>query len=211
MNPRSPSHSYPLQASGDGHVDEELLRRMAAGDEQALGILHDRWSSRIYSLAFAILRDASEAEDVTEETFWQSWRQANRFEDARGSASSWLLMIARSRSLDRLRARRRRPEETLEETEQESQTFIATSPTPDEQAELSERSTRVRAALQQLPTEQREALELAYFGGLSQSEIAERTRLPLGTVKTRMRLALGKLRESLSELRDDVVPKEVRV
>lgn len=173
---------------------------MRDGDERALGVLYDRWSPRVYALAMALLRDSSEAEDVTEETFWQAWRQAARFDGARGSASSWLLTIARSRALDRLRARRRRPEDPLEDHVADA--MISATTAADDTMVLGERGHAVRTALQLLPAEQREALGLAYFGGLSQTEIAERTGQPLGTVKTRMRLGLAKLRDALAVLRE---------
>lgn len=173
---------------------------MRDGDERALGVLYDRWSPRVYALAMALLRDSSEAEDVTEETFWQAWRQAARFDGARGSASSWLLTIARSRALDRLRARRRRPEDPLEDHVADAMTSATAA--ADDTLVLGERGLAVRTALQSLPAEQREALGLAYFGGLSQTEIAERTGQPLGTVKTRMRLGLAKLRDALGAWRE---------
>jgi RNA polymerase sigma-70 factor, ECF subfamily len=131
------------------------------------------------------------------------------FDTERGSVQTWLLTIARSRSLDRLRASRRRREESIDETPAvearatQDTTFIDTRSDPSLAAEHAERNTLVRAALAELPVEQREALELGYFGGLSQSEIAERTGQPLGTVKTRMRLAMLKLKDRLSLLRED--------
>ena len=176
---------------------------MAAGDEAALGALYDRSHDLLYSLILRVVGDAEDAEEVLEETFWQAWRQAARYEEGRGSVGGWLATIARSRALDRLRARRRVREERWEELpEPDADAGAADVSDPLENAEAAETRTIVRAALLKLPAEQREALELAYFGGLSQSEISERTGQPLGTVKTRMRLAMQKLKEGLSVLRE---------
>lgn len=186
-----------VAASGDSDV--VLLDRMRAGDEGALAALYDRWSDRIHALAVHLLRDARDAEDIVEETFWQAWRGAARFDAARGSVGAWLLTICRSRALDRLRARRRRPEATsLDDAPP------AVDPAGDPMTSMVSKETGriVRAALAELPAEQRQALELAYFKGLSQSEIAEQTGQPLGTIKTRVRLAMVKLREKLVLLRE---------
>lgn len=196
--------------------DVELVLRMQSGDERALGAFYDRWYPAVSALAARMLKSADDVEDVVEETFWQAWRQASRFAAERGSVATWLLTIARSRALDRLRATRRLREETLEDSRGEvrggeassAAATIAAPNDPSRDVEQHERATLVRAALSELPNEQREALELGYFGGLSQSEIAERTGQPLGTVKTRMRLAMMKLRDRLSVLRDDAPAAE---
>ena len=212
------SDSTPMStaASGAGSpartpaADVELVLKMQSGDERALGAFYDRWYPAVSALVARMLKSADDVEDVVEETFWQAWRQASRFAAERGSVATWLLTIARSRALDRLRATRRLREETLEETRGDAQTgetgaaaVVAAPNDPSRDVEQNERRTLVLAALQELPREQREALELGYFGGLSQSEIAERTGQPLGTIKTRMRLAMLKLRERLAVLRDD--------
>jgi RNA polymerase sigma-70 factor (ECF subfamily) len=214
MNPSPSSETYDPQVriASDPEApraggDAELVRRMAAGDEAALGVLYDRWVRLVHSLALHLLRDAREAEEVVEETFWQAWRQADRYDGARGAVSTWLTTIARSRSYDRMRAGRRAREEPwsdLAATDLE-QLLPDESAGGDPQvaAEEAERRSRVRGALAELPPEQREVLELAYFGGLSQTEIAERTKQPLGTVKTRVRLALEKLRGRLAALREE--------
>jgi len=173
--------------------DDGLVQRMAAGDERALGALYDRWVDVVHAVVARVLHSADDIDDVVEETFWQAWHQADRFDPARGSVQTWLLTIARSRSLDRIRTLRRRREEPLERDDGQVIERVATSD-PALDAEASERRRIVRSALASLPPEQREALELGYYGGLSQSEIAERTGQPLGTVKTRMRLGMGKLR-----------------
>ncbi len=212
MNPPPSSASYESGERATRAVrapnperDLELLRRMAGGDESALGELYDQWVTLVHSVAMHLLRDAREAEEVVEEAFWQAWRQAERYDASRGSVSTWLTTIVRSRALDRLRARRRVREEPLSQLEMsdaEQRSPDATDPLTG--AELAERRVLVRAALVSLPAEQRQVLELAYFGGLSQSEIAERVGLPLGTVKTRARLALEKLRDRLRVLQDEV-------
>ena len=206
MNPRSDPPSYSSQEAAS---DAALVARMAAGDEQALGALYDRFVTGVHTLVFHLLGDADEAEDAVEETFWQAWRQAARYEAARGAVSTWLSTIARSRALDRQRARRRRAEGPLESVDPASSAVPVSSepasPTadPHRDAEASERARDVAVAITRLPAEQREVIELAYFGGLSHSEIAARTSLPLGTVKTRARLALEKLRTPLAPHRED--------
>lgn len=181
-------------------MDGSIVQRMAGGDESALGALYDRWADAVNALALRIVRDPGEAEEVVESVFWQAWQQASRWSAERGSPGSWLLAIARSRSLDRLRSLRRR----RDEQPADASVFDAVPAVGDPCAELeaAERATRVTAALGTLPDEQREVLELAYFEGLSQTEIAERLSLPLGTVKTRARLALRKLRDRLDALRE---------
>ena len=181
--------------------DAALVARMRTGDERALGELYDRWEDAVRVCALSIVDEAAEAEDVVEDVFWQAWRQRGRFDAERGSVSTWLLTIARSRALDRVRARRRSRETSgLEELELSGVEASLAQNDPLVDAERGERSRMVRRALQDLPAEQRESLELAYFEGLSQTEIAARTGNPLGTVKTRMRLAMQKLRESLATL-----------
>jgi RNA polymerase sigma-70 factor, ECF subfamily len=193
--------------AGSG-ADAELVRRMRSKDERALGTFYDRWFPVVHGVVSRMLESPDDVEDVVEEAFWQAWRQAERFETGRGSVQTWLLTIARSRALDRLRARRRLREDPLvDAVAGEADTSAPTPAAPSDplaDAEHAERSQIVRAALADLPTEQREALELGYFGGLSQSEIAEQTGLPLGTIKTRMRLALQKLRERLLPMREAV-------
>jgi RNA polymerase sigma-70 factor (ECF subfamily) len=183
--------------------DVALLRRMAEGDEQALAALFDRWQALVHAVVLRIVRQKDDVEDVVEEAFWQAWRQADRYEAARGSVQTWLLTIARSRALDRVRSMKRLREEPLEGDGGDLLSQMASDSDVAMDAESAERRTIVLAAIAELPAEQREALELGYFGGLSQSEIAERTGQPLGTIKTRMRLAMQKLRGRLQVLRED--------
>ena len=171
---------------------------MRAGDEGALAALYERWCDRVHSLAVHLLRDARDAEDIVEETFWQAWRGATRYDTARGSVGTWLLTICRSRALDRLRSRRRRPEDTTLDDVPET---IAPGADAAEEMVAAETGRIVRSAMAELPAEQRQVIELAYFRGLSQSEIAEKTGQPLGTIKTRVRLAMSKLRERLAPMK----------
>lgn len=182
-----------------------LLRRMADGDEQALGLLYDRLAPMVTSLAGAILADPDDVEEVVEETFWQAWRNAAQYAEARGAVSTWIGVIARSRALDRLRRRRRVREESWEELPASAVGSESTPspPSPLQYAAAAERRDQLAAALRELPPEQRQALELAYFHGMSQSEISAHTAQPLGTIKTRVRLAMRKLRERLSPLHDE--------
>ena len=174
---------------------------MKAGETQALAQFYERWSRPVHALVMQLLRDPDDADDVVEDTFYQAWRQASRYEPNRGAVSTWIVTIARSRALDRLRSRRRLREEPLTPVTVIDELADGSYPDPAAGAEEAERRERVAEALKELPPEQREVLELAYFGGLSQTEIAERTGQPLGPVKTRTRLAGPKLRERLAALR----------
>lgn len=196
MNPSERLPSYST-VNGSNAEDAALIRRMVDADETALGALYDRWVRSLYSLVLHLLRDPDEAEDVVEETFWQAWRKADSYEPSKGAVSTWLLTIGRRKALDRLRARKRNREDTVGGDNTFSD-LPSQSPDPASEAEGSELRENIRAALRELPLEQREVLELGYFSGLSQSEIAEATGQPLGTIKTRMRLAMQKLREPLS-------------
>jgi RNA polymerase sigma-70 factor (ECF subfamily) len=176
-------------------ADRAAVIRMARGDGSAVAELYDRHSRAIYSLALRMLTDSAEAEDVVQDVFTQAWRQASRYDAARAPVVGWLLVIARARALDRLRARKSRiPVTALDPaTTDPADRGLAL----DQQAISNEDAVRVRTALATLPAVQREAIELAYFKGLSQSDIAEQLSQPLGTVKTRMRAGLLKLRDVL--------------
>lgn len=195
-------------------TDAALVARMAAGDEQALGALYDRYATTVHTIAYYLLGQADEAEDAVEETFWQAWREASRYDASRGAVSTWLSTIGRSRSLDRKRAMRRRAEDPIDSTDSaapptpdaaDRADSMAPAASPQQNSEAAERARDIASALAKLPAEQREVIELAYFGGLSQSEIATRTSLPLGTVKTRARLALEKLRAPLAMHRESTL------
>jgi RNA polymerase sigma-70 factor, ECF subfamily len=186
--------------------DAGLLLRMADGDETAFSALYDRWADRVHTVAIWILKDPDEAEDVVEETFWQVWRTAARYDVTRSACATWIMLIARSRALDRLRAQRRRAEWTSAPSTAGALLELSTSAETDatSHGESVEQATLLAAAIGALPPEQQEALKLAYFTGLSHSEIATQTAQPLGTVKTRIRLAMNKLRQHLGFLRDEV-------
>lgn len=176
---------------------------MASGDERALGTLYDRWHALVHGAIVRILSQPDDVDDVVEEVFWQAWRQAGRYEASRAAVQTWLLTIARSRALDRARALARRREDPLDDTHM-ADVELSAQGDPAVDAEASNRRAIVLAALSVLPPEQREAIELGYFEGLSQTEIAERTGHPLGTVKTRTRLAMQKLRDRLRRSREDL-------
>ena len=164
---------------------DTLLHRLAAGDRRSLGEVYDRYAALVNGLVLRILRDRSDAEDVVQEVFVQVWKQAARFDPARGSLTAWICTIARTRALDRLRHRTSRREQT-------SDTALEASEAP-----RTEEALAVRKALEALSAEQRRALELAYYEGLTQTEIAARLGEPLGTIKTRIRTGLMRLRDLL--------------
>jgi RNA polymerase sigma-70 factor (ECF subfamily) len=182
--------------AGSAAADHAALERMARGDHEALAELYDRHGRLIFSLALRILRDQSDAEDIVQDVFSQAWRQAARYESSRGNAVAWLLNLTRSRAIDRLRGRRARPDTTAGDP--------ATLDLPDrsrpldQQIALSHEAARIRAAVDELSVLQRVAIELAFYEGLTHVEIADRLELPLGTVKTRIRQGLLKLRERLA-------------
>jgi RNA polymerase sigma-70 factor, ECF subfamily len=180
--------------------DSELIARAAAGDERAIGPLYDRYGGVLYAVAYRIVGQRADAEEVVLDAFAQAWRDAARFEAGRGSVAGWLTTIARSRALDLVRARSRRERITASaaaDRPEHSPAMGEVRSDPTGALDHAERSRQVRQALDSLSPPQRQAIELAYFEGLSQSEIAERLEEPLGTVKTRVRLGMQKLRESL--------------
>jgi RNA polymerase sigma-70 factor (ECF subfamily) len=187
--------------SSSGEADRKLLARVAGGDEAALGELYDRCASTLFSVAYRVSGERADAEEIVLESFAQAWREAAKFRQERGSVIAWLTMICRSRALDLVRARRRRQrfadQAGFGSSEVREAPGMGQSNSADQEIEQSERSRVVAQALGELPDPQRQALELAYFEGLSQSEIAERLGEPLGTVKTRVRAAMQKLRDAL--------------
>ena len=188
------SHLPVTALGGTADADPRLVGRLASGDLDAAGELYERHAGKVLALARRILRDDGDAEDVVQEVFSQAWRTATRYEAGRGTVAGWLLMITRTRAIDRLRARQSRPDTT-------GGVLLDRMPGPNSAPTdaliASEQYARIRQGLGELPVEQRTALELAYFEGLSQSEIAERLVAPLGTIKTRIRTALTTLRRSL--------------
>ncbi|MEO6866360.1 MAG: sigma-70 family RNA polymerase sigma factor [Gemmatimonadaceae bacterium] len=202
MNPARQDQAYSTKPPTVPPLDDvAVVRRIAEGDESALATLYDRWSQSVYSLVAHLLKDADGAEDVVEETFWQVWQRASSYDASRGTVRTWILTIGRSRALDRIRSRKRNREDIATDL-----SFIRDPRSdPAEEAEGAERRHLVYSALSELPEDQRRALELAYFRGLSQSEIAEFLSEPLGTIKTRMRLGMLKLRDKLIGLRESRV------
>jgi RNA polymerase sigma-70 factor, ECF subfamily len=191
---------FSQAAAASPLADGDLIAQAAGGEERAIATLYDRYGGVLYAVAYRIVGQRADAEEVVIEAFAQAWREAPRFESERGSVAGWLTMIARSRALDTVRARSRRDRLTASAAADR----MGVSPAmgewradPARAVDHAERRTKVREALELLSPPQRQAIELAYFEGLSQSEIAERLQEPLGTVKTRVRLAMQKLRESL--------------
>jgi len=186
-----------LDARGNGPhaADRAILDRLAAGDQAALAALYDRHGRGVYSLACRIVTDRADAEDVVQEVFTQAWRQASRYDGGRATVTGWLLMMTRARALDRVRARAARP--IAASTADTLPDIPDAGPGTEAEAISSQAAARVRRALDDLPEAQRRAIELAYFEGLTQTDIAEKLNEPLGTVKTRMRSALQKLRVAL--------------
>jgi len=170
---------------------------MANGDPGALAELYDRNARLVFSLALRILQNRADAEDVVQDVFAQAWAQAGRYDTGRGAVAAWMLTIARSRAIDRLRSRNSRPETTSDARVVEDVPDSAAR--QDLQLLSAEQVESLRGALAQLPAAQRVALELAYYEGLTHAEIAERLSEPLGTVKTRIRQAVIRLRESLGQ------------
>ena len=176
------------------HVpDSALVERMMAGDESALGALYDRYAGMLFEMLVRILRDTSAAEEVLQDLFLQLWRGASRFDASRGSLPAWLLVIGRNRALSRLRRRERR--EILEDPEEFSLEAVPSAGDLEDEAWRMQLMQRLRSAMATLPPEQKEALELAYFEGMTQTEIAARTGSPLGTVKSRVRAAMQSLKQ----------------
>ncbi len=171
-------------------TDLVLIRRVMGGDETALASLYDRYGSLVYSVAKRVLGDSSTAEEVVQDIFYQFWRTASSFDSARGTLAGWLLVTARNRSIDRLRRRHGAAEEIQEDV-------VALSFNLETAAAQNELMSQVKKFVGELPAPQRTALELAYFEGLTHSEIAQRTGEPLGTIKTRLRAAIESLKKGL--------------
>lgn len=176
--------------------DEQLIAQVARGDTAAYEMLYDRYSSAVMGLALKITGDRSLAEEVVQETFWRVWRKADLFRTQRGAFTSWFFGITRNLSIDVLR-RQKTQIQPVEETEQIIEQAIDPSMNVPEAAWLREKQQQMRAAIETLPVEQRSVIEMAYFRGLTRQEIAQATGEPLGTIHTRARLALQKLREEL--------------
>lgn len=180
-----------FEAETEGLNDWSLLERIQQKDEAALSALYDRYSGLVYSEAKRILRDGGAAEEILQDLFYQVWRTAERFDAARGSLAGWLVVAARNRAISKLRRKSGKTEE-LEEN------GVSWGPSLETNSMRTLLLDKVRTVLGSLPEGQREAMEFAYFEGMSHSEIAEKTGQPLGTIKTRIRSAMEALRKVLS-------------
>lgn len=176
----------------DHEADIDLVRRMAAGDEQALAALYDRHAGKMMAVGLHMLRDQASAEDVVHDVLLEAWRKAATFDEERGSPRAWLLVRMRSRCLDRVRAARVR-----RDFEARDEAAPSTTARPDEGGTLGD-GDRLHAALAVLPEAQRVVLERIYFAGLSSQQVADELRCPVGTVKSRVRLAMSSLRSALA-------------
>lgn len=193
MSSQSTSREARKRASTE---DAQAVRRIGAGDSDALADLYDRYAGMLKALAVRVLGDVGDAEEVLQEAFLQVWRQAGRWDPSRSSVSTWLVLITRSRAIDRLRSRQV-GERTVTAAKSENPS-THTSPEGARDVLMSERRKRLDTEMGSLPDEQREVLELAFFRGMTQREISESTGVPLGTVKTRTLLAMKKLRAALA-------------
>ncbi|MFN0241630.1 MAG: sigma-70 family RNA polymerase sigma factor [Planctomycetota bacterium] len=180
------------------------MERIADGDETALRALYDATSAQVHGLALAVVRDRSSADEVLVEVFAQVWRQAARYDASRGSVASFLATLTRTRAIDLRRARDRAGERTVSFDVDHIASLRDPAPTPDDASQHAERTARVRHALAALPSEQRRAVEAAFFGGLSHTEVALALDAPLGTVKTRIRAGLERLRRSLHSAHEEL-------
>ena len=171
-------------------TDSMLISRVRAGDEDALAALHDRYAQVVYSVALRVLGETTEAEDILQEIFLQLWRNPQTFDSNRGSLGAWLAVITRHRAIDHLR--RRRPESDIEDV------IVAVDTRLEQVTDRNMAIAKIRAVVDRLPVEQRKPLEMAFFEGLTHSEIASKTGEPLGTIKTRIRSALLTLRKALA-------------
>jgi RNA polymerase sigma-70 factor (ECF subfamily) len=182
-----------------GLDDEELMERILHRDLQAFRVLYERYGSLVYSTCLRIVRDAQIAEDMVQEIFLRIWRRPESYLPQRGRFVTWLTSVTRNRAVDEIRSRNRRfRHETASPEEQEREVPSAERMDPALTAELKDQRRLILAALEGIPREQREVIELAYFGGFTQQEISERLSQPLGTVKTRIRLGMQKLRSALT-------------
>lgn len=197
------SNSSGLSATLSGPLtapDVELLSRMVQGDSAALGCFYDQHSGTLFALACRILGDSKEAEDVLQEVFLQIWDKAAAFNPAMGRPLTWALTLTRHKAIDRLRASQRRHARLVAETETDKvEDYPAPAASAPELARVSEQGELIRSALAGLPLQQRRAIELAFFEGLSQTEIATVLNEPLGTIKARIRRGMLKLRAELGE------------
>jgi RNA polymerase sigma-70 factor, ECF subfamily len=181
-------------------IDPALLASIVKGDQEAFGQLYDHSSTLLYTLAFRILGNREEADELLQDVYLEVWRKVARYDVGRGTPIAWLITLTRSRAIDRLRARSARAHDTTQELDATISSLVADlGPSPFETRADQELRMAVGSAMTNLPPAQQQAIELAYYEGLSHSEIAARLNQPLGTVKTRIKLGMSKLRESLRQ------------
>lgn len=189
------------EKTGSDTPDEALVTRVARGDSAALEVLYDRYASRVLGISLKIVGDQALAEDILQETFWRVWQSAATYQSQLGAFAGWLFRIARNLSIDAYRRRNVRPQIMLNTRGEDSIPVLEETPDPDmdvaEQAQAILTNRQIRNALASLPDVQRQVIELAYFYGMTRQEIAEATGEALGTIHTRARLALQKLRGEL--------------
>lgn len=199
LHPMTPAPAHVPPPEDRELIDARLLQRIGQGDRDAFAKLYDRFSGPLYGTALRILRDTAEAQDVVHDAFLTLWEKAKTFDAARGSAFSWAITLVRNRAIDRLRTRRRRADLLADSAPGDLAFGGDHAPVSAlEAATRGEEARAVRAAVAALPPDQQHALELAFFAGLTQEQIAEKLRQPLGTVKARIRRGLLKLRDSLA-------------
>ncbi len=177
--------------------DMEALRRIAARDANAFAVFYDRHAPTIFALALKVTQDKSAAEDVLQEAFWQVWREVGNYTPSRGSPMAWLVQIARSRAIDRLRQIRLQHHRDAGPLEEIAEPFGPAEEGLDQKFIEQQERQIVRQAINNLPEQQRQSIFLVFFGGMTHREVSERLSIPLGTIKTRIRLGLEKLHESL--------------
>jgi RNA polymerase sigma-70 factor (ECF subfamily) len=180
------------------YTDEQLIQSLRRGEQWAMSVLYDRYARLVFSLALKILQDRGAAEEAVQEVFVKIWRRCKEYDAERGKFSSWLTGIAHNHAIDELRRRRVRPAASEEETDEMNE-VIDVAPAPLEIALQNLEHLRILDALGEIPAEQRQPIEMAYFEGFTQQEISEKLGEPLGTIKTRMRLGMQKLKSLLAE------------
>ncbi len=179
--------------------DEALMLSINQGVERAMEVLYQRYARYAYTLAYRILRDSAAAEDIVQDAFLAVWRKANSYKEQHGSVRSWLQAIVHHRAIDRVRSNGYRDQHFTRLEQEHEQELLSEQPEVWEEAWQRQQAQFIRGALAQLPLEQRQVIELGYFGGYTHTEIAERWNIPLGTVKGRMRLGLQKMKQLLRE------------
>ncbi len=179
-----------------GIEDKECLKRISLREKEAFSIFYDRHAPMVLGFLMKMFQNKIDAEEVLQETFWQIWKKSAAYDVSRGSPSAWLIQIARTRGIDRIRQRNKNKAREIHSPES-LQRMSDPSPSTVESMEKNQDKKLVRVALEELPSEQRQAIQLAYYEGFTHDEVSKKLNLPLGTIKTRIRLGMGKLYEAL--------------